>query len=515
MPSRSNASAEQRHRRERLGRLLRSRPRPAPAGMPGADQLAGAAVAAALGDGGGHEVAGAGEARRRSRCGRRWRRASSWTSEKIRPGGGAGQVGAPQRGGRGGERGGVLGARGQLGAGHVVGGLHARGRRPRAPRPAGGAGRRSRVASTTEAPQLDRLARVRGAAEAGHGARAHALGHVGGRRGAERRHEALRGRRAPRCARPRARRCRPTAAGRLAAGHGEHHQVDAGELDLAHGLHARCARSSSHARAGSAEFSRSASERSAWARGAAAELDLEPGAREHRRRPRCPSSRRPPRPRCAAAAGRRATPTGARRRARCARSPRRRGTARGRSTRGKVSGAPKRRCTFTGRMRQPRRACSLPVTAIGTTGAPLSSARRPTPRLGVPSEPVRMRVPSGKITTAWPRSSSAERGLHRLLVRRAAPDREGAQAVEEPAEQRVLEQLLLGDEVDRPAEAAADHERVEEAAVVRRRGSRRRRGCARGRGGAGGSRARIAGFSDQRAGQYTSEFTPRLRVRSW
>ena len=33
--------------------------------------------------------------------------------------------------------------------------------------------------------------------------------------------------------------------------------------------------------------------------------------------------------------------------------------------------------------------------------------------------------------------------------------------------QRVLEQLLLGDEVDRAAEAAADHERVEEAAVVR------------------------------------------------
>ena len=64
-------------------------------------------------------------------------------------------------------------------------------------------------------------------------------------------------------------------------------------------------------------------------------------------------------------------------------------------------------CTFTGLMSQPRRACSEFVTAIGTTGLPLSSAMRPTPRFGDPSEPVRMRVPSGKITTAWPRSSSA------------------------------------------------------------------------------------------------------------
>ena len=75
-------------------------------------------------------------------------------------------------------------------------------------------------------------------------------------------------------------------------------------------------------------------------------------------------------------------------------------------TRGKVSGAPKRRCTLTGLRRQPRRACSLPDTAIGTTGAPLSSASRPTPRRGLPSDPRRMRVPSGKITTASPRSSS-------------------------------------------------------------------------------------------------------------
>ena len=38
--------------------------------------------------------------------------------------------------------------------------------------------------------------------------------------------------------------------------------------------------------------------------------------------------------------------------------------------------------------------------------ARLCRARRPTPRLGVPSDPVRIRVPSGKMTTAWPRSRS-------------------------------------------------------------------------------------------------------------
>ena len=62
---------------------------------------------------------------------------------------------------------------------------------------------------------------------------------------------------------------------------------------------------------------------------------------------------------------------------------------------------------MTGLISQPLRACSLPVIAIGTTGLPLCSASRPTPRLGEPSEPLRIRVPSGKITTACPRSSSA------------------------------------------------------------------------------------------------------------
>ena len=60
--------------------------------------------------------------------------------------------------------------------------------------------------------------------------------------------------------------------------------------------------------------------------------------------------------------------------------------------------------TWCGRIRQPRRIASVPMTATGTTGAPVSSARRPTPRLGRPSDPGRTRVPSGKITTQSPRA---------------------------------------------------------------------------------------------------------------
>ena len=76
------------------------------------------------------------------------------------------------------------------------------------------------------------------------------------------------------------------------------------------------------------------------------------------------------------------------------------------SVRGKVSGLPARSFTLRGRMRQPRRTCSEPWTAIGSTAAPVSSASRPTPRFGRPSEPVLIRVPSGKMTTVPPRSTT-------------------------------------------------------------------------------------------------------------
>jgi hypothetical protein len=74
---------------------------------------------------------------------------------------------------------------------------------------------------------------------------------------------------------------------------------------------------------------------------------------------------------------------------------------------GKVRARPTRMRTLCGRMRHFLRMFSVPMTATGTTGAPVSSARRPTPRFGRPSEPGRMRVPSGKIRTASPRARIA------------------------------------------------------------------------------------------------------------
>ena len=58
-------------------------------------------------------------------------------------------------------------------------------------------------------------------------------------------------------------------------------------------------------------------------------------------------------------------------------------------------------------------------------------------------------------------------GVHHLLVRLAAPDRECAERVQQPTLPALLEQLALGDEVHGPAQADPDDERVEEAAVVR------------------------------------------------
>ena len=77
------------------------------------------------------------------------------------------------------------------------------------------------------------------------------------------------------------------------------------------------------------------------------------------------------------------------------------------STLGKVSGPPIRMRTLCGRKRQPLRTASVPITATGTTGAPVSSASRPTPRLGRPSAPGRTRVPSENISTASPRARIA------------------------------------------------------------------------------------------------------------
>ena len=78
----------------------------------------------------------------------------------------------------------------------------------------------------------------------------------------------------------------------------------------------------------------------------------------------------------------------------------------GLSVRGKVSARPARTLTLRGRISIPLRTWSAPKTATGSTAAPVSSARRPKPRLGRPSEPVLIRVPSGKMQIAPPRSST-------------------------------------------------------------------------------------------------------------
>ena len=226
----------------------------------------------------------------------------------------------------------------------------------------------------------------------------------------------------------------PTAAGRLLHGHGEHDEVDAGELDLAHGrgLDRAVER---RRRAGSAAFSRSSQQPLGLRGGAAAELHLEPGAREHRRRSRCPSSRAP----TTAAVRSGGSPpshshwSSTHGQIRSVTSPARNGD--GLSTRGKVSGRPQRRCTLHRRMRQPR------ARVLGA-----GQRDRHDGRAGLEGEPAdaalrlrrasreRMRVPSGKITTALAALEQRQRGLDRLLVRLAAADGKAPEAVEEPAD---------------------------------------------------------------------------------
>ena len=123
----------------------------------------------------------------------------------------------------------------------------------------------------------------------------------------------------------------------------------------------------------------------------------------------------------------------------------------GRSVRGKVSGVPARSRTLRGRMRQPRRTCSEPWTATGSTAAPVSSASRPTPRLG---RAERARPDPGALGEDDDGAAALDdqaRGLHRRLVGLAAADREGAEPGEDPALPALLEQLDLGDELQAAA----------------------------------------------------------------
>ncbi len=139
------------------------------------------------------------------------------------------------------------------------------------------------------------------------------------------------------------------------------------------------------------------------------------------------------------------------------------------SVRGKVSGRPTRSFTLRGRIRQPRRTSSDPCTATGATAAPVSSARRPTPRFGVPNEPDRIRVPSGKMQTVPPRSRTSR--AVSMAVSSDCPRRIGKAPTRDRSHprQRTLEQLDLGHVLHRaaPRKRGGDHERIEEAPVVR------------------------------------------------
>ena len=134
---------------------------------------------------------------------------------------------------------------------------------------------------------------------------------------------------------------------------------------------------------------------------------------------------------------------------------------------GKRSGRPTRRRTLRGRMRQPRRTSSVPITATGATGAPGFEREAPDPAARLAQ---RLRGAYARALGEHHHAVAAREdrpgGGHRVAVARAAVDGEGAERVQEPGLPALLEQLALGHVVDGPAHERADHERVEEAAVV-------------------------------------------------
>ncbi len=100
------------------------------------------------------------------------------------------------------------------------------------------------------------------------------------------------------------------------------------------------------------------------------------------------------------------------------------------------------------------------------------SARRPRApgarRRGAarPSEPGRMRVPSGKIRTLSPRSRMARAVLSISLSPAPRSTGKAPSALSSQPCQLALEQLALGHVVERPARDRRDDERVQERAVV-------------------------------------------------
>ena len=138
------------------------------------------------------------------------------------------------------------------------------------------------------------------------------------------------------------------------------------------------------------------------------------------------------------------------------------------ATRGKVSGRPARMRTLCGRMRQPLRIASVPMTADGDDRGARLQRQAADAALGRPSAPGRMRVPSGKIRTVSPRAriARAVSSISSSPLPRSTGNAPSALS-NQPC-QLALEQLPLGDVVQRPAGDRRDHEWVQERAVVGR-----------------------------------------------
>ena len=138
------------------------------------------------------------------------------------------------------------------------------------------------------------------------------------------------------------------------------------------------------------------------------------------------------------------------------------------SVRGKVIARPIRSLTLRGRIRQPAADLLGPVDGdrehggAGLERQPPDAAPRARQRSGAVAGPL------GEDADGAAALEHAARRRHRVLVGLAAPDREGPEARQQPALPALLEQLDLGDVVHRPppGQRDADHERVEEAAVV-------------------------------------------------
>src|SRR5918992_587365 len=342
---------------------------------------------------------------------------------------------------------------GDAGADHLAGAAVA-------PPGGGGGGEGARA---PRRPALARLAGGRGTRQAGHGAGAHALRHVGSRRAAERRHETLRGDQ-HRAALAHARADLADGGGQAAARHGHHDQVDARELDLGDGS-AADALVEPHARQVLGVLALGL-EALRLGRCPAAQLHLESGARQDD-----------------ADGGAHAAGAhhggGAERRQSAGPLPLEADA--GPDPLGHLAGEEGRRPLHA---REGKRRAAAHVDLDGPdqqtrTGALRAGDRdrhdggaaleREAPNAALrPAE--RSRSDAGALGEDHDGIAAVEQlegGLHRLLVRFAAADREGAHAVEEPAEDRVPEELLLRYEVDRAREAVADRERVEEAAVIR------------------------------------------------